>query len=80
VRPIANYQGYWRAGGDQLKGWPTRPKSNFFAGDVDETAVYRTQLTSQRVAAHFRASGRTLDLPDDDPTSSRSPSPRLPSR
>jgi hypothetical protein len=50
-----------RVGGDRLSGWPSRPTSNFFAGVVDETAVYRTQLTGQRVAAHYRASGRTLD-------------------
>jgi len=81
VRPIRNYQGYWRVGGDRLSGWPSRPTSNFFAGVVDETAVYRTQLTAQRVAAHYRASGRTLDLADapmgrDDPTSAQSGSGR----
>ena len=48
-----NYQGYWRVGGDNLSGWPSRPTSNFFAGQIDETAVYPTVLSSSKVAAHY---------------------------
>jgi len=84
VRPITNYQGYWRVGGDRLSGWPSPPTSNFFAGVVDETAVYRTQLTAQRVAAHYRASGRTLDADAprgrDDSTSAQTGSGPRPSQ
>jgi hypothetical protein len=54
------YPGYWRVGGDNLNNWPNRPTSRFFAGDIDETAVYTTPLTPSRVAAHFSASGRAL--------------------
>jgi hypothetical protein len=55
---VQNYLGYWRVGGDRLDDWPGRPTSRFLAGYVDETAVYRSQLTAARVAAHYRASGR----------------------
>ncbi|THA75548.1 LamG domain-containing protein [Streptomyces sp. A0642] len=48
-----SYQGYWRIGGDNLSGWPNRPTSNFFAGQIDETAVYPTALSSSKVAAHY---------------------------
>lgn len=48
-----NTPGYWRIGGDNLSGWPSRPTSNFFAGQIDETAVYPTTLTSSQVSAHY---------------------------
>ncbi|MFD4273464.1 LamG-like jellyroll fold domain-containing protein [Streptomyces cyaneofuscatus] len=48
-----NYPGYWRVGGDNLSGWPNRPTSNFFAGQIDETAVYPTALTASQVSAHY---------------------------
>ncbi|MEU1471058.1 LamG domain-containing protein [Streptomyces sp. NPDC005761] len=48
-----NYQGYWRVGGDNLSGWPNRPTSNFFAGQVDETAVYPSVLSSSKITAHY---------------------------
>ncbi len=48
-----NYPGYWRVGGDNLAGWPNRPTSNFFAGQIDETAVYPTTLTGSQVSAHY---------------------------
>ncbi|MFB6984954.1 LamG-like jellyroll fold domain-containing protein [Streptomyces sp. NPDC056178] len=47
------YSGYWRVGGDNLNNWPSRPTSNFFAGQVDETAVYPTALSSSQVSAHY---------------------------
>lgn len=56
------YWGVWRVGGDQLNGWPGQPSSNFFAGRIDEVAIYPTALTANRVAAHYVASGRTLDV------------------
>ncbi|MFJ6015466.1 LamG-like jellyroll fold domain-containing protein [Streptomyces sp. NPDC092952] len=53
------YDGYWRVGGDNLNGWPSKPSSTFFAGQVDETAVYPTALTSAQISAHYalRTSG-----------------------
>ncbi|MFI7235727.1 LamG-like jellyroll fold domain-containing protein [Streptomyces cyaneofuscatus] len=48
-----NYPGYWRVGGDNLTDWPNRPTSNFFAGQIDETAVYPTALTASQISAHY---------------------------
>ncbi|MFI2297570.1 LamG-like jellyroll fold domain-containing protein [Actinacidiphila glaucinigra] len=47
-----NYSGFWRVGGDNLNGWPNRPSSNYFAGQLDETAVYPSALTAAQVADH----------------------------
>ncbi|MFI5619133.1 DNRLRE domain-containing protein [Streptomyces sp. NPDC051567] len=47
------YAGYWHIGGDSLASWPTRPSSNFFAGQIDETAVYPKVLTQAQVRNHF---------------------------
>ncbi|WP_349372163.1 LamG-like jellyroll fold domain-containing protein [Streptomyces sp. G-G2] len=47
------YNGYWHVGGDNLSGWPSRPTSNFFAGQIDETAVYPKVLTQAQVKSHF---------------------------
>ncbi|NXY93263.1 LamG domain-containing protein [Streptomyces sp. BR123] len=47
------YTGYWHVGGDNLSGWPNRPTSNFFAGQIDETAVYPKVLTAAQVKNHF---------------------------
>ncbi|MFF7332460.1 LamG-like jellyroll fold domain-containing protein [Streptomyces sp. NPDC008150] len=48
----ATASGYWRVGGDSLSGFPAVPTSSFFAGTVDETAVYPTVLSAAQVAAH----------------------------
>ncbi|MEV7404422.1 LamG-like jellyroll fold domain-containing protein [Streptomyces sp. NPDC091267] len=48
-----SYNGYWRVGGDAMSNaWPNRPTSTYFAGQVDETAVYPSVLTAAQVAAH----------------------------
>ncbi|MFE6973324.1 LamG-like jellyroll fold domain-containing protein [Streptomyces sp. NPDC057682] len=47
------YAGYWRVGGDNLANWPNRPTSNFFAGQIDETAVYPTALSASQIASHY---------------------------
>ncbi|MFF4444921.1 DNRLRE domain-containing protein [Streptomyces sp. NPDC001502] len=49
----SNIAGYWHVGGDNLANWPTRPTSNFFAGQLDETAVYPSALTQAQVKSHF---------------------------
>ncbi|MFE9257824.1 LamG-like jellyroll fold domain-containing protein [Streptomyces sp. NPDC006879] len=46
--------GFWHVGGDNLYGWPMRPTSDFFAGQIDETAVYSKALTANQVARHYR--------------------------
>ncbi|MGW4689308.1 LamG-like jellyroll fold domain-containing protein, partial [Streptomyces sp. NPDC004244] len=53
VTDSLSYAGYWHVGGDNLSGWPNRPTSNFFAGQIDETAVYPKALTEAQVKNHF---------------------------
>ncbi len=53
-----DYTGYWRVGGDKVGGsWPSAPSSYYFAGTIDEVAVYQTALTGEQVAAHFALGG-----------------------
>ena len=47
------YNGFWRAGSDNLSGWPLQPSSNNFNGTIDEIAVYSTALSASQVADHF---------------------------
>ncbi|UUU43568.1 DNRLRE domain-containing protein [Streptomyces sp. NBC_00162] len=47
-----NFSGYWHAGGDSLGGWPDRPTSEYWAGQLDETAVYPTVLSAAQVQNH----------------------------
>ena len=56
VTGAQNYTGYWRVGGD--RSWNST--SNYFNGTIDEVAVYPTVLSAQRVAQHYKATGRTL--------------------
>lgn len=48
-----DFAGFWRVGGDNLNNWPNRPTSNYFAGQIDEVAVYNRVLTSQEVSEHY---------------------------
>jgi hypothetical protein len=57
------YTGYWRIGGDNLAGWPAQPASNFFAGTIDDVAIYPAALTVTQIQKHFTDSGRSLGLP-----------------
>lgn len=50
------YTGYWRVGGDTV--WSG--DSNFFAGTIDEVAVYSKQLSPLDVRSHFLAGGGTV--------------------
>lgn len=45
-----DYSGYWRIGGDNTWG----SSSAYFAGTLDEAAVYPTAVTAARVAEHYR--------------------------
>ncbi len=55
-----SYNGYWRIGGDNLGGWPNQPASSYFAGAIDDVAIYPTVLPRQTVLAHYTASGRAI--------------------
>lgn len=48
-------RGFWRVGGDTLNNWPSVPTSAFFAGDIDEAAVYSSVLSDSEVAGHYAA-------------------------
>jgi FOG: PKD repeat len=48
------YSGYWRVGGDVTWGGTN---SNYFAGTVDEVAVYSQELTPAQIQAHWVAAG-----------------------
>jgi PKD repeat protein len=61
--------GFWRIGGDNLTNWPSRPTSDFFAGAIDEVAVYRTVLSPTQVAAHHDT-GRGGGSANEPPTAS----------
>ena len=52
------YNGYWRVGGD--RSWPA---SNYFAGTIDEVAVYSFALTTAQVRAHYIASAGGAPTP-----------------
>jgi PKD repeat protein len=45
-----DYDGYWRVGGDTTWGGAS---SDYFAGSVDDVAVYSSELSAAQVADHF---------------------------
>jgi hypothetical protein len=47
--------GYWRLGGGNLKNWTLQPSSPWFAGALDEFAVYHTTLSAATIAAQYKA-------------------------
>lgn len=47
------YTGYWRVGGDSDWGGD----SPYFAGSIDEVAVYSHELAPSQIVAHFQADG-----------------------
>ena len=51
TRAGAAYDGYWRVGGDNLTGWGNRPTSDYFAGKIDDVAIYRAVSTAPRCAS-----------------------------
>ena len=47
--------GYWRLGGGNIKNWTLEPTSAWFAGGLDEFAVYHTTLTAATIADQYAA-------------------------
>lgn len=60
-----SYWGSWRIGGDQLNSWPLRPSSNYFAGSIDEFAVYPSVLSATQITDHFNI-GKGIGQPVPD--------------
>ncbi|WP_412075130.1 DNRLRE domain-containing protein [Streptomyces xanthophaeus] len=56
-----NFSGYWHAGGDSLGGWPDRPTSEYWAGQLDETAVYPNVLGAAQVQNHYTLASAPAD-------------------
>jgi hypothetical protein len=56
-----SYNGFWRIGGDNLSGWGVN--NGYFAGTIDEAAVYPTGLTPAQVQAHYFASPAAVNAP-----------------
>ncbi len=54
------YDGYWRVGGDNTWGG-----NKYFAGSIDEAAVYSYALPQGRILAHYQAGG---GVPNQAPT------------
>lgn len=48
-----SFTGYWRLGGGNMGGWPSQPSSSYFAGTIDEAAVYGSVLSAAQVSAHY---------------------------
>ena len=53
------YQGYWRVGGDNTWGGSS---SNYFAGLMDEVAVYSKTLTVAQIQDHYTKGGGTVNV------------------
>ena len=61
VRTADAYSGFWRLGGGSLSSWANVPTSVWFAGAIDEAAVYDGRvLTPQQVREHYAAAGGTV--------------------
>ncbi|MET8676369.1 LamG-like jellyroll fold domain-containing protein [Streptomyces sp. NPDC004647] len=60
VTSSQNYAGYWHVGGDTLNSsWPSSPSSDYFAGQIDETAIYPSVLSGSQVSAHRTLGARS---------------------
>lgn len=64
------YTGFWRLGGDNLNGWPASGSSAYFAGSIDDTAIYPSALTATQIRDHYTKSGRTINVPGQPPVAS----------
>lgn len=56
------YSGHWKIGSDNT--WGPQP---FFAGTIDEVAVYSRALGATEVADHYRLGGGTTTVPNKAP-------------
>ncbi len=64
------YSGYWRVGGDNLSGWTNRPRSDYFAGAIDDVAIFPTALSRFQVRTQYQTAGYSIPgvpaAPTDD--------------
>ena len=57
------YSGYWRVGGDNLNSWPSQPNSMYFAGSIDEVAIYPNALTLPQIQQQYTDAGGSVSVP-----------------
>ncbi|UOE46910.1 LamG domain-containing protein [Mucilaginibacter sp. SMC90] len=43
---------FWRIGGDNLQGWPSRPANDYFVGVLDDVAIYNHELSATEAASN----------------------------
>jgi len=68
VTSAQTYSGYWRVGGDNMGGWTGQPTSTYFAGTIDDVAIYGAPMSPQKVSTHWSLSGHGAPLPNVLPT------------
>ncbi|WP_194786110.1 hypothetical protein [Actinomyces haliotis] len=57
-----------------VNGWPGASSTGkVLNGDVDDAAVYPTQLSAEQVAAHYKAATKTAVTPTPEPTATDAP-------
>ncbi|MDD9205202.1 LamG domain-containing protein, partial [Georgenia sp. 10Sc9-8] len=67
VTSAQGYNGHWRIGGDNLNGWTSRPSSDYFAGAIDDLAIYPAALSDSAVANHFAHAHGEGEIPNVGP-------------
>jgi hypothetical protein len=65
---LGGFRGYWRVGGDNLSGWPSKPTSDYFKGTIDEVAIYTGVLSAAQVADHYNNRNSGLPTPTGSTT------------
>ncbi len=53
------YYGYFRVGADSVGSWSSAPSTDYLASQLDEAALYYSELTPTQIARHYQLSGRT---------------------
>ncbi|QEM11103.1 LamG-like jellyroll fold domain-containing protein [Mucilaginibacter rubeus] len=43
---------FWRIGGDNLQGWPSRPSNDYFVGILDDVAIYNHELSASEITSN----------------------------
>ena len=67
VTSARDMRGMWKIGGDILAGWGSRPTSDYFAGSIDEVAIYHRVLSAAEVQLHFDAASGSGQVPNEAP-------------
>jgi len=55
INHSSSFSGWWRAGYGALPTTSGYPTNATFAGAIDELAIYPSELTAARIAAHYAA-------------------------